>query len=241
MRLGERVRLEVGGRHQTMRFVGVVALPALGPLLSDRTGLGLGRVRHRARPLRSDTATFAGLHLREGADPAEVLAGMRPTLARWDTEGDLPLTYTAPIRPPEIVNVDAIRGSPLVLAGALGVALFTALALSIGASVAAVAHDHAIQRALGYTAGQVGQSRSAGRRSRPSPSGSCSGSPPGSWPGDGGGQRFADELGVAQPANVPAFAILVIVLVALVGALLVSVIPARRAGRQGPAAALGVA
>jgi len=240
VRIGEPVRLEVGGGHQTMRFVGEVALPALGPLLSDRTGLGLGAFAIVRAPLRSDTATFAGLHLRAGAHPTDVLADLRPALARWDSEGDLPLTYTAPIRPPEIVNVDAMRGGPLVLAGALGVALFAALALSIGASVAARRRDHAIQRALGYTAGQVGQSV-RWQAVTTVTVGLVLGVPAGIVAGRWGWTRFADELGVAQPAIVPTLAILVIVAVALVGALLVSLVPARRAGRRPAAAALGVA
>jgi hypothetical protein len=240
VKLGERVRVVVSGGHQSLRYVGAVALPALGPLLSDRTGLGLGAFAIVRAPLGSDTATFVGLHLRHGADPTKVLAVLRPRTEHWDVEGDMPLTYTAPIRPPEIVNVDAMRGGPMLLAGALAVALFAALALSIGATVAARRREYAIQRSLGYTAGQVGQSV-RWQAVTTVVVGLVLGVPLGIVAGRWAWTRFADELGVAQAASIPALVILAIAAVAVVGALLVSLLPARRAGRYPPAAALGTA
>ena len=53
--------------------------------------------------------------------------------------------------------------------------------------------------------------------------------------------RFADQLGVAPVASVPTLVIVAIAAVAVVGALLVSLVPAHRAGRYPPAAALGAA
>jgi len=240
VRIGQRVPLEVTGERQSMRLVGEVALPALGPLLSDRTGLGLGAFAIVRDPLTSDNATFVGLHLRRGADPARVIAQLRPGMTSWDVEFDVPQMYTAPIRPPEIVNVDAMRGGPLLLAGALGVALFAALALSIGATVAARRREYAIQRSLGYTAGQVGQSV-RWQAFTTVAVGLVLGVPIGVVAGRWAWTRFADELGVVPVASVPTLVIVAIAAVAVVGALLVSLVPAHRAGRYPPAAALGAA
>ena len=107
--------------------------------------------------MRKDTS-FTGVHLADGVEPATFLASIRSRVNGWDASGAPPFTYVAPVRPPEIVNADAMRTAPAMLAGVLASALLVALGLSIGSTVNAAACDYAIYRTIGFRRAQVGRS-----------------------------------------------------------------------------------
>jgi hypothetical protein len=216
-----------------VRVVGTAVLPAIGQFLSDRTGLGVGAyVLVPPRELHRDTS-FTGLHLADGVNPARFLASIRGRVARWDASGSPPYTFATPVRPPEIVNADAMRTAPALLAGVLALALLAALALSIGSTVNARRRDYAIYRAIGFRRAQV--ARSVRWQALTTMGvGIVIGLPVGIVGGRILWTRFAKQLGIAPTADLPVTVITLVVIGALVAALGAAVGPSRRAARRRP-------
>jgi hypothetical protein len=236
--VGDRVRIDTGvsagGHSVRARVVGTAVLPAIGQFLSDRTGLGVGAfLLVPPRVLRQDTS-FTGIHLAPGADPARFVASIHRRIQSWDGSGSPPYTFVAPVRPSEIVNADAMRTAPALLAGVLALALLVALAPSIGATVNARHRAYAIYRAIGFRRAQVGRSV-RWQALTTMVAGIAIGVPVGIVGGRVLWSRFAEQLGIASTVDLPVAALLLVVVGALVAALLAAVGPARRAGRRSPA------
>jgi putative ABC transport system permease protein len=241
LRVGDHVRIglgtSAGGRSQRAQVVGTTVLPAIGSFLSDRTGLGVGAyLIVPSSVLRRDTS-FTGVRLDEGVRPARFLASIRGQVAGWDASGSPPYTFSTPVRPPEIVNADAMRTAPLLLAGVLAFALLVALGLSIGATVNARRKDYAIYRAMGFRSAQVGRSV-RWQALTTMTVGVLAGIPIGIVGGRFLWARFAEELGIASTVELPGIVLVVIVAGALVGGVAVAWLPARRASRRPPVVAL---
>jgi ABC-type antimicrobial peptide transport system permease subunit len=135
------------------------------------------------------------------------------------------------------VNADAMRTAPVLLAGVLALALLVALGLSIGATVNARRRDYAIYRAIGFRSVQIGRSV-RWQALTTMTVGIVIGVPVGILGGRFLWARFADELGIAPSIDVPVALLAVIAVGALAGALVAVVVPARRAERRSPVAAL---
>ena len=170
-------------------------------------------------------------------DPARFLASIRRQVPGWDASGSPPYTFAAPVRPPEIVNAEAMRAAPTLLAGVLAIALLVALGLSLGATVNARRKDYAIYRAIGFRRAQV--ARSVRWQAFTT---MAVGIVIGTFFGIVGGRllwnRFADELGIARSVELPGVLLVLIAVGALLGAVASTVIPAKRAASRSPVAAL---
>ncbi len=235
IQVGDRIQLTVRDGSRPVRVVGITVMPALGQYESDRAGLGVGVFTILPQRQMDDHAvTFVGIHLRAGADPTRTLSSMQSQVVQWDQTGSAPYTYVTPVRPAEIVNADAARGTPMLLAGVLAIALLAALALSLGASVNARRRDYAVLRAIGFTSKQVARAvRWHGLAALGA--GIVFGIPLGIVVGRWLWGQFAEVLGVSPDPTVPAAALLVLAVLAPLGALVAAIGPARRAMRAHPA------
>ena len=102
------------GRGRRLR-----GLPPLGPFLSERTGLGLGTYVQSPSTADDSSVALTAIRLRPGVDPRRFLADIGPSRAGWDALQGIPVTHAAPVRPPEIANVDGAT-CPLPLRWASG-------------------------------------------------------------------------------------------------------------------------
>ncbi len=226
------------------KVVGIVVLPAIGPFLSDRSGPGIGAyvlapagsLYKGSNPI-GHLVSFVGVDLVEGSNPDSLLPTTDPRLKRWDESGSPPFVFTKAVQPPSIHNVASTRNSPLLLTIVLAFALFLALGLSIGLSVSERRRDFAMLRALGFTRRQV---RTSVRVQAVTMTlvGLIVGIPLGIAAGRQSWKAFANQLGVANDATVPALALVLIAVVALIAAMISAAIPAARAARIHPAVEL---
>ncbi len=234
--VGGRVRLHISNDTPTrrVRVVGIVALPTVGQYSSDRTGLGVGGFTVVSKAAQRRNTTFTGVRLREPSDRDAVLASIRRRIPSWDAVGEPPTVFRRAVEPPEILNVDAMRAAPAILAGLLALAMLGALGLALTASVKARRRDYAVLRAIGFRRDQVGRSvRWQGLATMVV--GVLVGVPAGVVVGRLLWTRFADELGIAPDAALPVALLALVAVAAVVAALLATWLPARRAGRRSPA------
>lgn len=236
--VGAQVRLGGGPGRGTRRarVVGIVVLPAIGQFLSDRTGLGRGAIAVVTPVEQRANTTFTGIRLRRGVATADELAAIRTQIPGW-TVGEPPRVFTDAVRPPEIVNADAMRAAPAVLAALLALAMLAALGLALASSVNGRRHHYAVLRVLGFRRGQVARSV-RWQALATMAAGVVAGIPAGIVTGRALWRAFARELGLGSGSSVPVGLLTVVTLVALLGALLAAVVPARRAARRAPARAL---
>jgi putative ABC transport system permease protein len=146
----------------------------------------------------------------------------------------VPNSYATPVRPPEIVNAEAMRRGPLILAGMLAVASLAALALAIGATVNARRRDFAIYRAMGFTRRQVASSV-RWQALTTVVVGVAIGIPAGVLIGRWTWRRYAGALGIALDVTTPLLLLGAVVVVATIAALIAAARPARIASRLRPA------
>jgi FtsX-like permease family len=240
--LGDDVDLAFGASKSRVKVVGTIVMPALGPFLSDRAGLGNGAfsivppaTRTNDDAQGSDAeVTFVGITLEPGADTAEVLASLKPGLVKWDRSNSPPFSYGKPVRPPDIVNAESMRSGPIALAGLLALALMSALGLAITVSVNARRHDFAVLRAVGFTRAQVASSVEW-QGALTMTVGLAVGVPAGLLVGRWSWRVFAHDLGVRTRATMPVLLIAGIALAAIFCALLVAARAAYLAARVRPA------
>jgi putative ABC transport system permease protein len=233
--VGDVTELEIREGPTPLKIVGTTVLPAVGQVFADRSGLGVGAfVIEPPEVLNGEFVTFIGLHLAPGTDARRVVEELRPKVVAWDTTGDVPEAYAAPVRPAEIVNAEDMRRGPLILAGVLAIALLAALALSIAGTVNARRRDFAIYRAMGFTRGQAASSVRWQSLTTVAV-GIVIGIPAGILVGRWTWRRFAGDLGVGLGVTTPLLLLAAVALVAVVAALLAAARPARLASRLRPA------
>lgn len=234
-------RLGVGvGDHITVRsglfpessveVVGTAVLPAVGSFVSDRAGLRNGAFVLTGEAPTPESASFVGIHVRDGVDHDAFIHRLEPTLSQWDNSGSSPLTYVHPVRSPEIVNVSELRSAPLVLGGALGMALFGGLVLSIVVSVRDRQGELAILRALGFRDAEL-RASVRWQACAMMAVGLLAGVPLGVLGGRLAWRAFADQLGVASTVESPISIVVATIAGAMLLALIGAAIPARSATR----------
>jgi ABC-type lipoprotein release transport system permease subunit len=234
--VGDRVTVEstlfdVGD----IAVVGVAVLPALGPFLADRTGLGSGAfVLLDADPFdESNPAALTAIRLRDGTDRSSFLRQLEPTLTEWDAQNWQPYARSTSVKPPEIVNVDGLLSAPLVLGALLGLALMIGLPLAIVVSVRDRQRELAILRSLGFSSRDL-RTTVRWQAATIVAVGALFGVPLGVVAGRLAWNRFAERLGLVPRADIPylllALVIVAIVVITLLGALP----PARTATRISP-------
>jgi FtsX-like permease family protein len=240
--LGVGDDVTLAGEHVVVdqaEVTGIVVLPSLGPIESDRTTPGYGMLLP-AGTLDADRAallmSFVGLEVSAGADPEDVLATLHDDFQEWDMFR-APLSYVEPVRPPEIINAQSMRVVPAVVAGLVTVAAGVGLGASIVASVSARQHDIGILRALGFTARQVRNSITV-QSIATVLTALAVGLPLGVIAGRYAWRTFADRLGVVATPAVPMIAITLTIGGAIAVGLLASLLPARKAAGNSPATAL---
>ena len=229
--VGDHVTVQSGlFPESSVEVVGTAVLPAVGSFVSDRVGLRNGAFVVTGEAPTSDSASFVGIRLRDGVDRDAFIHRLEPTLSQWDDSGSPPLTYVHPVRSPEIVNVSELRSAPLVLGGALGLALFGGLVLSIVVSVRDRHDELVILRALGFRGAEV-RASVRWQACAMMAVGLLAGVPLGILGGRLAWRAFADQLGIASTVESPISIVVATIVGAMVLALLAAAIPARSATR----------
>lgn len=235
--------VELGGDVLTSNratVTGIVVLPALGPVLADRTGPGTGMLLP-ASALADEAAaaafTFMGVDLVPGADVEPFLADLRDEFPAWDPFGQAALEFAAPVQPPEIINAESMRAVPLLVGVLLMATAVTGLVVAVAVSVRARRRELAILRALGFIDRQLRTSVRV--QSVATMVGALViGVPLGIAVGRFVWRLFAIELGVVTETSMSAPWIVGTVAGALVVSIVAAAVPARVAARTHPAVAL---
>jgi hypothetical protein len=231
--------VELGGDEIAPRatVTGIVVLPALGPVLADRTGPGTGMLLP-ASALGEDASaqllSFIGVDLARDADVRSFLADIQADYPSWEPFGDPALEFAAPVRPPEIINAESMRGVPLLIGGLLMATAVVGLVVAVVVSVRSRRRELAILRALGFTGRQLRDSVRV--QTVATMAGALVvGVPLGIVVGRVAWRAFAAELGVVTDPSMPGLWIVGAVVGALVVTVVAAVVPARVAARTHPA------
>jgi len=211
-------------------IVGTAVLPAVGPFVSDRTGLGDGAFVILDEPANSTrTASLVGIRLRDRTDRDAFAAGLGP-LENWSLIFEPPLVLTDSVRSAEIVNVTELRSAPLILIRLLALALFGGFALSIVVSVRDRQRELAILRVLGFRDSNL---RASVRWQAFTMMfvGLIVGVPLGVLVGRSAWRAFANQLGVVPRASIPTWILITTIVGSVLLALVAAIVPARSATR----------
>ena len=158
--------VEIGGAFEplTVHVAGIVVFPSLGPGLADRVGTGTGLLIPQAlfdnedlRGLAQEAvrlATFVGVDLREGTEPA-VVADLQRRLGLLDLLDVPGLELPDPVRPPEIVDAGSTKQLPRLVGLVFAAAAGLGLGFASWAATRNRRHDLGVLRALGFTRAQV--------------------------------------------------------------------------------------
>jgi predicted lysophospholipase L1 biosynthesis ABC-type transport system permease subunit len=225
--VGDEVTLE-GAQTRTFRVVGIAVLPPLGP----NTGVGVGAL------LTFDGATLLDPEIDPSMAAVVLRPGSSPTAA--DLVADAASTPpSAQGLPPHIRNVARIEGVPTLLAVLLAVLAVVVLAHTLVQSVRARRHDLAILRALGADRRGVGRTvhwQATALTIVPI----VVGVPLGLLVSRLVFESFVDRIGAVSDVTTPVLLVVAVVAGLLLVANVVGAIPAARARRVAPAAALRV-
>lgn len=214
-------------------IVGTAVLPAIGPFVSDRTGLGDGAFVVLDDPVsNSGSASFVGVHLRDGVDADAFVDGIsgEDALASWSAIFEPPLVLTDPVRSAEIINVTELRSAPLILVRLLAVALFGGFALSIVVSVRDRQRELSILRVLGFRDSDL-RASVRWQALMMMLVGLILGVPLGILLGRSAWRAFGDQLGVVPRASIPTWVLIATIVGSIVLAMLAAIVPARSATR----------
>jgi len=236
--VGDEVDVRVGDTSRPMRVVGRAVFPSIGGFLAEPTGLGTGAavmpsVLNQDNPEAAEEPyTFFAVRLRPGVS-TEKLAGevLRPGGACEFG------CYVRPARPPEITNYRRILGTPLVLAGVLGLLAVATMGHTLVSSISRRRRDLAILKTLGFARGQV-SATVAWQATTLAAIAAVVGLPLGVAAGRWGWSLLADQLGVDTAAVTPALSVLLALPAAVLIANLIAALPARMAANTRPALAL---
>lgn len=169
--IGDEVDVSTQWGKRSAKVTGFVVLPAVGALESDRTSLGTGVLLpaafldaaaaeaaggpgRSAGEIADASAAFVAIDLEPGGDAETWVAEHEGAMAEWDPSGQA-LVFTEPVRPPVVVDVQAMQRVPALLAGVLALAMALGVVAGVGSGTRARRRELAIVRALGGTSGQV--------------------------------------------------------------------------------------
>ncbi len=152
-------RVSIGGPFEAFdaTVTGLVVFPTIGPMFADAVGGGSGMLVPQTMidaiaPVPDAAvglATFVGVDLADDADAAAEVR-IQERLGTLDIFGHSPLIFNGAVRPPEVIEADATRSVPLVVAASLAVVGALALGLIMWGSVRSRRRDLAVLRALGF-------------------------------------------------------------------------------------------
>lgn len=243
--VGDEVTVKTPNGERGARVSGFVVLPALGPFESDRMSLGTGVLLSAAfyealldqaenqtgksgADLADQFAGFVAIDFADGVDPAAFMADIGDQLPGWGPYQEAPQVFTDPVRPATVVDVDAMRQLPVLLAGAFAVTMAASVVAGVASGTRARRRELAIVRALGGTPRQI---RASVRWHAIAlvAVGLVVGLPVGVVAGRLAFGAFAHDLGAAPRPFVPLLLVIVTVVVVLATGLAASVVPARHA------------
>ncbi|MDX3532923.1 FtsX-like permease family protein [Streptomyces sp. MB09-01] len=218
VRVGDWVRMTVGGRPQILHLVGRTIEPESGGRVITTT---IDALRERDPQLRP---AFHALVLREGADPRAVSGTLAAAAG-----GTLEIRET----PDPADRLEPARGVIAALIAVLALIGLTELLTLISTGVRDRGRDLLALKAIGLTPRQIGSMivTAAGLTALVSAVvGTTVGALAGSWLVDAQGASSGIGAGIAQ---LPSFSVLLAVIVgAVLGAVAAAALPAARAARQ---------
>ena len=219
-------------------IVGTATLPAIGAIESLHLEIGSGAVISEDLIPAADRG-FGDLpgspeavlvRFRPGADPAAARRSVLRIAREVNVLGHGPASVVGVQRPAEIVNYRTMGNTPAFLGAALASGAVVGLGLTLFASVRRRRRDLALLKTLGFTHRQLAAAV-AWQASIAVALGVLVGVPLGIVAGRVLWDRFAGALYVVPQTTVPAPAIALIALGALLVANLVAAVPGRQAAR----------
>ena len=243
--MGDEVTVTTPNGERNARIAGLVVLPALGPFESDRMSLGAGVLLSAAfyealldqardqsgktgQELADQFAGFVAIDFADGVKPEAFMTEISDQLPEWDPYKVPPRVFTDPVRPATVVDVDAMRQVPVLLAGAFAVTMAASVVAGIATGTRARRRELAVLRALGGTPRQI---RASVRWHALCvvAVGLVVGLPVGVIVGRVAFNAFARDLGAAPRPFVPVLLLVATVVVVFATGLAASVLPGRRA------------
>jgi hypothetical protein len=234
-----------------LKIVGTATFPAVGyeSLVADHTSMGTGALFSEAilapsfqRAVTSRDPNQRGpelvfVRLRHGVSPAAGRADMQriadladKVFAADPHANGQSVGVLGVQRPAQIVNYRSIGSTPVILAIGLAAGAVVALALTLATSVRRRRRDLALLKALGFTQSQLAATI-AWQATIAAVTGVVVGVPVGIVAGRELWTLFAHNLNAVPDPTVPAVAVTVVALGALVFANLVATLPGRSAAR----------
>ena len=248
LHVGDEATVRTPHGEQTATISGLVVLPAIGPLESDRMSLGTGVFLPQAffeavlgnaeqttglapAALADGLGSFVAIDLADGVDAGAFLAEIRDDLPTWGPDGVEPLTYAKPIRPAAIIDVAAMRQVPMSLVGVFVLTMAVSIVAGIATGTRARRRELAVVRASGGTPRQLRASVRWHGLVVVS-IGLAVGFPAGIVLGRLGFDAFARDFGAAPQPSVPLLLLCGTVIVVLATGLLAGAVPALQVARR---------
>ena len=242
--IGDTVTLEGVASDGTaapkqLRVVGIATFPAIGAVHLAHTTLGTGAlVGHELVPgFDTDlTGTEHGdfgprgifLAFRPGVDAAAEIRHLQQTTAPLSTSAGLDVLPVQ--RPAEITTASSATSLPILLAGALAVAVLISLGLALGSATRHRRRELALLRTIGFTRRQL--AATVGWLATSTiVVGVAVGVPAGIVVGRTLWKVFADQLDVVDTPSVPALVVVVLIVGAIALANAIAAVPARHASQ----------
>ena len=239
LHVGDEAKVSTRFGARKARVSGLVVLPAVGPLESDRTSLGTGVLLSsrffsalvRSAKVADSLGGFVAVDLAPGVDPAAFLAHIHGGLLGWDPSHFATPAFASPVRPPTVVDVAGSRRVPLLLALVLVLTMAASVVAGIASGTRARRLELALLRAFGG-APRLVRSTVRWHALVVVAIGLLVGLPLGVALGRIGFSAFARDIGAAPQPVVPP-AVLGIVVAAAIGlAMAAAALPARHAATR---------
>lgn len=238
--VGDTITVGTPGRSRRMQIVGRAVFPKLGAGSFSPTNLGEGAATAAslfADPTAPDQPyNLLLIRLRPGADRMAARARLQKGLGHLEFCGGDPDCVQTASRPGDVSNFTRVRGTSLVLSGALALLALGLLVHVLVSSVRRRRRDLALYKTLGFARRQVA-AVTAWQATTMAVLALVVGIPVGLALGSVAWRVFADQLGVAPDSELPVAVLLAIPAVLLL-ANLVAVVPALLAARTRPATVL---
>jgi putative ABC transport system permease protein len=234
--IGDRVRLGAGSQGPELEVVGQAVFIGIGTYQgADRTELGKGALL-AAEVLRQHGEGFlAPVVFLEADDPAALQRGIDAALAGSDL-GSVEV-FTSPLRSADVLNLERVRSTPVVIASVLVVLAAAAFVHSLRSAARARRRDLALLKTLGFQRRQLASTIGV-QASTLALAGFAAGLPVGLVGGRWAWGVLASRLGVLPSGRVPVPLLALLVPAVLAVAALAAAGPALDAARTRPASVL---
>ena len=239
LHVGDEAKVTTRFGARKAHISGLVVLPAVGPLESDRTSLGTGVLLSKrffdaivgSAKIADSLGGFVAIELAPGTDPAAFLAHIHGGLLGWDPSHFATPVFAAPVRPPTVVDVAGSRRVPLLLALVLALTMAASVVAGIASGTRARRLELALLRAFGG-APRLVRSTVRWHALVVIAIGLLVGLPLGVALGRVGFTAFARDIGAAPQPVVPPTVLCIVVAAAVGLAMVAAALPARRAATR---------